>query len=123
MGQQGLALALTVRPDIQGHRRGLRAGATGSLPRPLSPTDVEAGGLERGPQGLPLAVIDLGNGVKLGRRPRGTGLRIRPRISGSMKCREAHLVTHDVVWMSIATTRWFGDNHEGAQQANNPHQP
>src|SRR5439155_948710 len=104
MSQQGLALNLAVRLDIEGHRRGLRAGATRPLPRPPAPAHVEAGGLEGWLQGLPLAVIDLGNGIELGRRPRGAGLRIRPRISGSLERREAHLVAHDVVWMSIATT-------------------
>ena len=123
MGQQGLALDRAVRPDIEGHRRGLRAGATGPLPVPLSPTHIEAGGLERGPQGLPLAVIDLGNGIELGRRSRGAGLRIRPRISGGMERREAHLVAHDVVRVGIATTWGFGDDHEGAQHTNNPHEP
>src|SRR5712691_4494505 len=123
MGQQGLALDLAVRPDIECYRRGLRAGATSPLPRPRAPAHVEAGGLERGPQGLPLAVIDLGNGVEFDRRPRGAGLRIRPRIPGGLERLEAHLVAHDVVWMGIATTRWFGDDHEGAQHANHPHQP
>src|SRR5262245_20333573 len=55
MGQQGLALDLAVRSDIECHCRGLRAGATGPLPRPRTPAHVEAGGLERGPQGFPLA--------------------------------------------------------------------
>ena len=32
------ALALAIRPDIKGYRRGLRAGATGLPPRPLSPS-------------------------------------------------------------------------------------
>src|SRR5215510_12476698 len=118
MGEQGLALDLAIRPDIEGHRRRLRTGATG----PLSPTHVESGRLERGPQALPLAVINLGNGVELGHWPRRAGLRIRPRLPGSMEGLEAHLVTHDVVRVGIAPPRWFSDDHAGAQLANHPHQ-
>src|SRR5262245_6738683 len=123
MGQQGLALDLAVRPDIECYCRGLRAGATGPLPRPWAPADIEAGGLELGPQSLPLAVIDLGNGVELARLPHGAGLRIRPRIPGGMERFETHLVAHDVVRVGIATPWRFGDDHVGAQHANNPHQP
>jgi hypothetical protein len=36
---------------------------------------------------------------------------------------EAHLVTPDVVWVGIAPTRRFGDDHAGAQRTNDPHQP
>src|SRR5262249_11811943 len=102
---------------------GLRAGATGPLPRPLAPPHIEACGLERGPQSLPLAVIDLGNSVELRHRPRGAGLRIRLRIPGSMESLTAHLVAPDVVRVGIATTRWFGDDYTGAQLTNDPHQP
>jgi len=48
MREQGLTLDLAVWPDIEGYRRGLWAGATGSLLAPLSSTHIEAGGLERG---------------------------------------------------------------------------
>ena len=40
-----------------------------------------------------------------------------------MEGREAHLVAHDVVRVGIATTRRFGDDHAGAQLANDPHEP
>src|SRR5689334_21388263 len=123
MSEQGLALDLAVRPDIECYRRGLRAGATGPLPVLLSSTHVEACGLERRPQGLPLAVIDLGNGVELRHRPHGTGLWIRPGIPGGMEGLKAHLMAHPVVRVGIATTRWFGDDHDGAQRTYDPHQP
>ena len=71
------------------------------------------------PQGLPLAVIDLGNGVELCHRPHGAGIPgISPRLPGGMEGRETHLVAPDVVRVGIGTAWRFGDDHAGAQLTN-----
>ena len=121
MSEQGPALDLAVRLDIEGHRRSFWTRAPGL--RPLALAHRKARGLERRPQGLPLAVIDLGNGIELGHWPRWAGLWICPRIPSGLEGREAHLMAHHMVRMRIETARRFGDNYAGAQPAYKPHEP
>ena len=77
MGEQGAALNLGVRPDIERYGGRLRAGAAMALLSPLlEKRHVKAGGFKLRQQGLPAAIVNLCNSVQFRHLPGGSGLGI-----------------------------------------------
>src|SRR5439155_6420237 len=119
--EQGAALQLTIRTDIEGHRR--RLGARATVPTSLQPGHVDTRRSELRSQSVPAAVVALRDGVELRHPPWGSGRRIGLGLPSGVEGVDAHPMTCDVVRMRIEAARWLGNHDARSERADDPHQP
>ena len=119
MGEQSSPRLFTIRPDIQRHRRRLRARSPGTAWPPLHPVHIKPRSDEFRHQFLPYAVVDLCDTIQLFRPPWRPGRWKCLSIPSGLKGINADLITHDVVWVRIHSPRWLGDDDTRPKLADN----